>query len=315
MSRTSYAFRPADYQAELSAILQACREHDRLDRAALQEILRRHPKDGRGFFSKSELVRGYRWLEALGAIESDGALLARLQMKPVRTRSGVAPVTVLTQPYPCPGRCIFCPSDVRMPKSYVSSEPGAQRAAEHRFDPYAQTASRLASLHNIGHPVDKVELIVLGGTWSTYPEGYRLWFLARCLEALNDFDPVVAATTGSPAARVDFAFEEVTAAVDGGRLDRTYNDVLRGLLARGAAPDDAGNWEGLETQQRRNERARCRCVGLVLETRPDHLDSAEVVRLRRFGATKVQIGYQSLDDAVLRANRRGHDVAATRRAM
>ena len=87
-----------------------------------------------------------------------------MKMKPTRTQSGVAPVTVLTKPFPCPGQCIFCPNDVRMSKSYLADEPGAQRATLNRFDPYAQTWNRLLALHRMGHSVEKVELIVLGGT-------------------------------------------------------------------------------------------------------------------------------------------------------
>jgi elongator complex protein 3 len=109
-------------------------------------------------------------------------------MKPVRTQSGVATVTVLTKPFPCPGECIFCPTDVRMPKSYLADEPGAIRAEAHGFDPFATTASRLRALENIGHPTDKVELLILGGTWSYYPADYQAWFVQRCLDALNGVD-------------------------------------------------------------------------------------------------------------------------------
>ena len=318
MSPSTYNFRPEEYSDELSAIVVACTASEDLNDATLQKILRRHPKDGAGFFSKSEIIRGLRYLESRGAALPDTrGLIGRLRMKPVRTRSGVAPVTVLTQPYPCPGQCVFCPSDVRMPKSYVSSEPGAQRAAEHRFDPYMQTRSRLASFHNIGHPVDKVELIVLGGTWSSYPGGYRRWFLKRCFDALNDFDvehewgPVPDERSSS------FAFEDVTDTVDGATMDRRYNDVVGDVLAgsRAARPAEAVDWAELERAHVCNETAACRCVGLSLETRPDHLSEAELSELRRYGATKIQIGYQSLDDRVLRMNGRGHDVDATRRAM
>jgi elongator complex protein 3 len=313
-------FHPERYERDLSAIAAECAAADPLDDAALHSILRRHPKDGRGFFKRAELVEGLRFLATRGApAADDGAeLLRRLRMKPVRTASGVAPVTVLTQPFPCPGRCIFCPSDVRMPKSYLSSEPGARRAAEHRFDPYAQTAWRLAALWAMGHAVDKVELIVLGGTWTSYPESYQLWFLMRCFEAMNDFD---AARRDAPP-RADparFAFEAVDAGVDGRATagGTAYNRVVNGLLAQNAAarPDAGVTWDGLVGVQRRNETAAARCVGLSLETRPDELDAAAVVGLRRLGATKIQLGYQSLDDEVLRANRRGHSTAATRRAM
>ena len=99
--------------------------------------------------------------------EAELAFAEKLRTCPTRSVSGVTPVAVLTRPFPCPGRCIFCPSDVRMPKSYLSREPGAQRAAQHEFDPYGQTRSRLAALHHNGHRIDKAELIVLGGTLAT----------------------------------------------------------------------------------------------------------------------------------------------------
>ena len=120
-----------------------------------------------------------------GAIEPDGVLLERIRMKPMRTLSGVTTVTVLTKPYPCPGKCIFCPTDVRMPKSYLPDEPGAMRALEHQFDPYQQVEARIQALKNLGHPTDKIELLILGGTWSAYRRDYQEWFVQRCLEALK----------------------------------------------------------------------------------------------------------------------------------
>ena len=81
-------------------------------------------------------------------------LVRRLRVKPTRTISGVAPVAVLTEPFPCPGECIFCPSIDAMPKSYLPDEPGAMRAAAHEFDPFAQTASRVDAMSRLGHTVD-----------------------------------------------------------------------------------------------------------------------------------------------------------------
>ena len=313
---SQYAFDPAPYEDDLRAIFAAIAEHDDLDAARLKDILRRHPKDGTGFFSKSQLVRGYRHLNrGRRWTAADETFLAKVRMKPVRTQSGVAPVTVLTKPFPCPGRCIFCPSDVRMPKSYLSDEPGAQRAAEHQFDPYRQTLSRLLSFDNTGHRVDKIELIILGGTWSFYPEQYQLWFVKRCFDAMNDYG-AGRRELGEWHPEVDF--RKVEEQVDGAEIDRRYNAVVRDFVRLGpaAAPGaEESTWSELEAVQTLNERAAVRCVGLVVETRPDHIDRDEVLRIRRLGATKVQIGFQSLDDAVLAANHRGHDVAATRRAV
>ena len=330
---SAYPFEPEEHVAELEAIIGAIERAPRFGERDLEDLLRRHPKDGRGFFSKSELIRGYRALRPGSAAEH--AFVERVRMKPVRTRSGVAPVTVLTKPFPCPGRCIFCPSDVRMPKSYLSSEPGAQRAAEHQFDPFRQTLSRLRSFHHTGHPTDKIELIVLGGTWSSYPEAYQIWFILRCFEAMNRFS----ATTG-PAARDPLAhfepevdFRELVRTVEGALLAsgeaagddpdahrRDYNQVVSAWTsAHPRVADQArrqtASWADLESAQRANETASTRCVGLSLETRPDRLDRDEALRMRRLGATKVQIGIQSMDDEVLALNRRGHDTARTRGAI
>lgn len=319
MSRAALSFSPQRYESELLALFGELLQLDRIDPASYERILRRHPKDGTGLFSKSDLIRGFRYLNRKHAWRRDEReVLDELRMKPVRTLSGVAPLTVLTKPFPCPGSCIFCPSDVRMPKSYLSSEPGAQRAAQHQFDPYAQTASRLVALHRIGHSVDKIELIILGGTWSFYPESYQIWFIKRCLDALNDFVPEVSrARSGANASR-PIDFRQIGERVDGRCRDYTYNEAVSDFLRRHGSLEAGGEkaaWQDLERVQARNEQARARCVGLVVETRPDHLSPAETLRLRRLGATKVQIGIQSLSDEVLRLNRRGHDVAATRQAI
>ncbi len=149
--------------------MQAVIDTPTLSRRKLAGLLKQHPKDGNKLFSADELIAAYRVLAGTKAMPAfDPAVLDRLRLKPVRSQSGVATLTVFTAPFPCPGTCIFCPNDVRMPKSYLADEPGAQRAADHAFDPYQQSAARLQALYNIGHPLDKIEVIILGGTWSFY---------------------------------------------------------------------------------------------------------------------------------------------------
>jgi len=150
----------------------------------VMDAVRRHPGD-QGHISKSILVAAYNNMIESGEWDPEPGLLASIRMKPVRTLSGVTTVTVLTKPYPCPANCIFCPDDARMPKSYLPDEPGAMRALEHDFDPFDQVASRLESLQAVGHPTDKVELLILGGTWSAYRKDYQEWFVTRCFDALN----------------------------------------------------------------------------------------------------------------------------------
>lgn len=286
----------------------------------MEPLLRRNPRPKGGFFSRSQLIAGFRAFDVEETFRFDEARFRRrVQRRPVRTQSGVTPLTVLTKPFPCPGKCIFCPNDVRMPKSYLSDEPGAQRAANNRFDPYLQTWNRLAAFDATGHPVDKVELIVLGGTWSFYPEAYQVWFVMRCLEAMNDFGVGTDRRDDFDPGTPDF--EEIDADVRGDQFDRNpYNQRVTEFLKERQAGQmllehEGAPWADLEETQRRNETAGARCVGLVLETRPDHVDEAEVLRLRRLGATKVQLGVQSLDESILALNQRGHGLAETRQAF
>ncbi len=153
--------------------------------ADLTPVLRRHPRPDGSFYAKSQLMEGYRALVAAGEWAPDPALERRLRGRPVRTISGVAPVAILTEPYPCPGDCLFCPTQREAPKSYLDGEPGVLRGLQFGYDPYTQTASRIAALDALGHATDKVELLILGGTWSSYPEDYRSWFLRRAFDALN----------------------------------------------------------------------------------------------------------------------------------
>lgn len=250
------------YSDAVEAILTEVSEHESLSPKKLVSILRRHPRDENSIFSKGQLVHVYRHLCESGRMVFDEELLRKIQVKPVRTISGVTPVTVLTKPHPCPGECIFCPTDDRMPKSYLHDEPAAMRAELNDFDPYKQTARRVAAFKANGHATDKIELLVLGGTWSSYEREYQEQFLRGCFDAMNE----------SPASSLDEAYTL-------------------------------------------NESAAHRNVGLVVETRPDSIDSEEIRLLRRLGVTKVQIGAQSLDDRILDSNLRGHTVEQTRNAM
>jgi elongator complex protein 3 len=319
------AFDPEPVREALLPLLRAIEAvpdstPDPLTSEVMEPLLRRHPKPGGGFFSRSQLIAGFRVFAEDNRFRFDEARFRRrVQRRPVRTQSGVAPLTVLTKPFPCPGKCIFCPNDVRMPKSYLSDEPGAQRAANNRFDPYLQTWNRLAAFDAIGHPTDKIELIVLGGTWSFYPEAYQINFVKRCLEAMNDFGAGRDERERFSPTTPDFV--EIDADVRGDAFTKNpYNQRVTQFLhsqqaGRLVVSEEESDWESLSEAQRQNETAGARCVGLVLETRPDHVDEEEVLRLRRLGATKVQLGVQSLDDRILEANRRGHDVLATRRAF
>jgi len=259
--------------------------------------------------------------------------LSRIRLKPMRSESGVQTVSALTKPFPCPGQCIFCPNDIRMPKSYIASEPGAQRAERNSFDPYLQTYSRLSALHNMGHQPTKIEIIILGGTWSDYPESYQIWFVQECFRALNDFGEGIddcenirhqIRQTVQTAHRLENrVVDSQDIAISGSDMVENYNQIISHYYLQPEIELEGGinvrretkTWDELFAQHHRNESNICRCVGVTLETRPDNISPEEVVRMRRLGATKIQIGFQSLSDKVLELNKRGHDTAATKRAV
>jgi elongator complex protein 3 len=222
-----------------------------------------------------------------------------------------------------------------MPKSYLSDEPGAQRAEKNHFDPYLQTYRRLKALYNIGHSTEKVEIIILGGTWSFYPEKYQIWFIKRIFEALNDFGEIdqteeVEKKVGQYQLIPDkydknyLSFTHKNEFVENAekitqKTGSIYNLAVTKIIKENShkvdPADESSTWEELEKEQEINTSAKSRCVGLVIETRPDKISPKEVIRIRRLGCTKTQIGFQSLSDEVLEKNHRGHDVAATRYAV
>lgn len=312
-------FNPTEYKNQLTEILTEVEEisDTKWSSKKLHKLLRKSPKDGKGMFSRNQLVEGYKYLVAEGAFKYEQKVVDRIKLRPVRTISGVTPVTVLTKPFPCPGKCIFCPNDVRMPKSYLKDEPGAQRAERNSFDPYLQTYNRLLALESIGHNTSKVELIVLGGTWSFYPENYQIWFVKRCFDAMNDFG--VRDRREEIKTRNDFEEADKTPnrTIDGKR--KSYNQIISEVVHNKGkklfSENEKSDWEELELVHEINETAKSRCVGLVIETRPDWINEKEIVKFRRLGATKIQIGIQSLNNKVLDLNKRGHGVDATWKAI
>jgi len=200
-------------------------------------------------------------------------LIKLFKRRSIRTLSGVAPITVLTKPFPCPGQCVYCPTEARMPKSYLSNEPAAMRALMLKFDPYKQVRTRLQTYKDNAHSTDKCELIVLGGTWSAYPRHYQTWFTSRLYEALND---------GPEGNNLE---DEPKIGIDEETLEKK-----------------------LLESQKINQTAKNRAVGLCLETRSDHTTPKEVARMRMLGTTRVQVGVQNIDQKILDLIKRNETV-------
>ena len=261
--------------------------------------------------------------------ELEERFIRSVRMKPRRTASGVATITVITRPHTCSSNCIYCPCDLRMPKSYLANEPACQRAELTFFDPYVQVATRLQALHQMGHSTDKVELIVLGGTWSDYPESYQYWFIKELFRALNEWPSspnhiqerlnwyTSFGLQNSEEALSSFVAEQQAAVFDD---TATYNQAFHKLYDTSQPHQSAwsqmqSTYEQLVEQQRSNETAAARVVGLVIETRPDTITPENLRMFRQLGCTKIQIGIQSTRQEILDANQRQMSVAQIKRAF
>ena len=261
--------------------------------------------------------------------ELEERFIRSVRMKPRRTASGVATITVITRPHTCSSNCIYCPCDLRMPKSYLANEPACQRAELTFFDPYVQVAARLQALHQMGHSTDKVELIVLGGTWSDYPESYQYWFIKELFRALNEWPNspnhikerlnwyTSFGLQNSEEALSSFVAEQQAAVFDD---TATYNQAFHKLYDTSKPHQSAwsqmqSTYDELVEQQHVNEAATARVVGLVIETRPDTITPDNLRMFRQLGCTKIQIGIQSTRQEILDANQRQMSVAQIKRAF
>jgi ELP3 family radical SAM enzyme/protein acetyltransferase len=165
--------------------------HQPQDEGELMKALGRLRKKYKTDNKKSMLLAGYRLLMAEGTVASNPVLDSYLVSKGTRSQSGVLVITVFTSAYPdgqkfsCKWNCYYCPNEPGQPRSYLLNEPGVRRANRLEFDAYAQFEDRVRSLVQIGHPADKVELLVLGGTWESYPESYRERFIRDLFYAAN----------------------------------------------------------------------------------------------------------------------------------
>ncbi|MEF8780411.1 MAG: tRNA uridine(34) 5-carboxymethylaminomethyl modification radical SAM/GNAT enzyme Elp3 [Haloferacaceae archaeon] len=212
---------------------------------------------------------------------------AVVQRKPVRTASGVSPVAIMTSPQLCPhGKCLYCPggpaSEFSSAQSYTGHEPAAARGKQNEYDPYGQVTLRLEQLRSIGHPVDKVELIVMGGTMTARSHDYQEWFLKRALEAMNDYD---VESDPEPAEGRSFKPD----------LDDYEFAYLEDVIAR-------------------NETADVRNVATTFETKPDWCDPEQIDRMLALGGTKVEVGVQTTYERINREMHRGHGIQAAKDA-
>ncbi|MBI2144578.1 tRNA uridine(34) 5-carboxymethylaminomethyl modification radical SAM/GNAT enzyme Elp3 [Candidatus Woesearchaeota archaeon] len=251
----------------------------------------------------------------LNVPEADAAQLKRqLQIKPVRTLSGIASISIMTKPYSCPhGRCTFCPGGLKssfgdVPQSYTGKEPATMRAIRASFDPYLQVFSRLEQYAVTGQAFDKIELIIQGGTFPWLPTEYREEFVGYAYKAMNDFSREFFGSSGLDLRKYKELFEMPGSLSDASRVKRVMKKILRlkgnkscsGFLFR---------------QQKLNESAKIRCIGLTIETKPDWGKAEQGNHMLKLGCTRVELGIQTVYGQPLKLTNRGHTLNDTKESL
>ena len=229
-----------------------------------------------------------------------------LLTKPTRTISGVAVVAIMTKPLPCPhGKCIMCPGGPQskfgnVPQSYTGKEPATRRAIRNKFDSYLQVMNRLEQYIVSGHVPDKIELIIMGGTFPSFSRKYKEDFIKYALKAMNDFSNLF--FKNGVFDIVEFKeFFELPGDI---RDEKRQKSIFKKLLTIKKIKEKIK----LEKEQERNEKSNIKCVGLTIETRPDYGKLKHANEMLRLGATRVELGVQTVYDKVLEKIKRGHSV-------
>jgi len=243
---------------------------------ALSNIKRKIAKENKtNCPTNSSVLKVYHNLIENKRIKPNRKIENVLKTRPIRSLSGIVNVSILSKPFACPGKCTFCPNEKNIPKSYLSGEPAVERAKRLKYNPYIQTIKRIEVLEQNGHNAEKIDLRIIGGTWSSYNLKYRIWFIKNCFDACNE----------KKYKKETFSHKTITQL-----------------------------WEELEKAQKINETAKYRIIGLSFETRPDYINKKETHILRKLGGTKIELGIQSIYNDILKHTKRGHDIETSIKA-
>jgi elongator complex protein 3 len=234
--------------------------------------------------SHIEMIERYEELVALGEISDELRIRRVLRKRAVRSLSGVSVISLLTKFWGCPGKCVYCPTYEWLPKSYISDEPAVQRAEMNEFDAFRQIQNRLQSLQMTGNAISKCDVRIIWGTWSVYPREYQEQFIRDIYDAHTVFSEKLKTKNEKWETRTDpFSISPQHSNT------QTFQHSI-----------------SLTEAKERNETAISRVIGMAIETRPDWITPEEIIRLRSYGVTRVEIGYQTTHDHINDLNKRGH---------
>jgi elongator complex protein 3 len=228
------------------------------------------------------MIERYEELLEKWSISDELRIRKVLRKRAVRSLSGVSVISLLTKFWWCPGKCVYCPTYEWLPKSYISDEPAVQRAEMNEFDPFRQIQNRLQSLRMTGNAISKCDVRIIGWTWSVYPVAYQEEFIKQIYDAHTAFGQT----------KIE-------------KLEISEGNSPFMSASVWANPDWVPSID-IEEAKKRNETATSRVIGMAIETRPDWITPEELIRLRSYGVTRVEIWYQTTHDHINELNKRGH---------
>ena len=235
-----------------------------------------------------------------------------LKSKPVRTISGVAPLALMTSPIACPpqAKCTYCPGGPNsaygnVPKSYTEGAPAVNRAIRNNYDPYLQIFNRLEHYILLNQNPTKVEIIIMGGTFPSFPKAYKQEFITQTYKALNDFSENFFTKTKFNKTKFNKFFQ-----LPGNKDDKTREKKVQQTILKLKNSKEST----LEQEKIKNKTSNIRCIALVIETRPDCSLKKEINEMLNFGTTRVELGIQNTDNKILQKIKRGHTVEDTIKA-
>jgi len=230
-----------------------------------------------------------------------------IETKPMRTISGVAPIAIMSKPIRCRhGACIMCPDFIKegVAMSYTGKEPASMRAIRNKYSAYLQVMNRLEQYYALKKEVEKIELIVMGGTFPSFDKEYQNEFIMEALQAINDFAEMFYKNNKFDYKSFMDFFELPGEFKNTERVKRIQTKLLENKKIT-----------TLEKEQLRNETSKIRNVTMVVETKPDWCFESEIDTMLSQGVTRIELGVQSIKDDVLKFINRGHNLEDTKKAI
>jgi len=223
-----------------------------------------------------------------------------MSIKPVRTMSGVAPIAIMSKPIRCRhGACLMCPDYVKegVAMSYTGKEPASMRAIRNDYSAYLQVMNRLEQYHALRKEVEKIELIIIGGTFPSFDVNYQNEFIKEALQAMNDFSEMFYNKNKFNRKKFMKFFELLGDFSNKERVERIKKELL-----------EHKKETTLEKEQLRNENAKIKNVTMAVETKPDWCFENEINNMLNQGVTRVELGVQTIKNDTLKFINRGHNL-------